>query len=140
TRAFVAVPASGEVTYVWSAGPDEVAMHTVFGREMPGHCSMYIDRAAPRRLSCLRLEKVSDVRRAPDAVIRFSPGLTSAVRRLNWWCAPGFDCPGRGVARVGLFGHAGDDAGLSEGGRHAWELARLISVRLGYLPTAAVAI
>jgi IclR family transcriptional regulator, KDG regulon repressor len=27
-RAFVAVPGSGEVTYVWSAGPDEVAMHT----------------------------------------------------------------------------------------------------------------
>ncbi len=27
-RAFIAVPAAGEVTYLWSAGPDEVGMHT----------------------------------------------------------------------------------------------------------------
>src|SRR5262245_34335675 len=27
-RAFIAIPATGEVTYLWSTGPDEVAMHT----------------------------------------------------------------------------------------------------------------
>ena len=28
-RGFIAIPAAGEVTYLWSTGPDEVAMHTV---------------------------------------------------------------------------------------------------------------
>src|SRR5215208_2155535 len=65
-RGFIAIPASGEVTYVWSTGPDEVAMRTVYGKEMPGHCAMYFSptyaeatlgkpRQATRRLSCLRL-------------------------------------------------------------------------------------
>ena len=26
---------------MWRSGPDEVAMHTVYGREMPSHCSLY---------------------------------------------------------------------------------------------------
>ena len=34
-RAFLATAADGEVTYVWSAGPDDVAMHTTYGRAMP---------------------------------------------------------------------------------------------------------
>jgi len=34
-RTFLSVPATDEVTYVWAAGPDEVAMRTVYGREMP---------------------------------------------------------------------------------------------------------
>ena len=46
-RAFIAVPQTGEVTYVWTAGPDEVAMHTAYGREMPGHCAVYVSE--PRR-------------------------------------------------------------------------------------------
>ncbi len=55
-RGFVAIPAAGEVTYLWSTGPDEVAMHTSYGREMPGHCAIYFSpRQATRRLSCLRL-------------------------------------------------------------------------------------
>src|SRR5690606_22860068 len=40
-RAFIAVPGSGEVTYLWQSGPDAVGMHTTYGRSMPGHCSMY---------------------------------------------------------------------------------------------------
>jgi DNA-binding IclR family transcriptional regulator len=40
-RGFIAIPSSGEVTYVWSTGPDEVAMRTVYGKEMPGHCAIY---------------------------------------------------------------------------------------------------
>ncbi len=55
-RGFIAIPSSGEVTYVWSTGPDEVAMRTVYGKEMPGHCAIYFSpRQATRRLSCLRL-------------------------------------------------------------------------------------
>src|SRR6186997_908609 len=55
-RGFIAIPSSGEVTYVWSTGPDEVAMRTVYGKVMPGHCALYFSpRQATRRLSCLRL-------------------------------------------------------------------------------------
>src|ERR687895_207388 len=44
-RGFIAIPASGEVTYVWSTGPDEVAMRTVYGKEMPSHCAIYFSPA-----------------------------------------------------------------------------------------------
>lgn len=60
-RAFMAVPRAGEVTYVWSTGPDAVAMHTTYGREMPGHCALYFDAGSARRLSCLRLERKGGV-------------------------------------------------------------------------------
>src|SRR5690606_19194084 len=56
-RAFLATAGDGEVTYVWSTGPDAVAMHTVYGRPMPGHCSLYFAAESARRLSCLRLER-----------------------------------------------------------------------------------
>src|SRR5215212_2990953 len=59
-RAFIAVPAAGEVTYLWSGGPDEVGMHTAYGREMPMHCSVYLEASATRRLSCLKLERARD--------------------------------------------------------------------------------
>src|SRR6185503_7595981 len=58
-RAFIAVPA-GDVTYLWSGGPDEVGMHTTHGREMPVHCALYLDASAKRRLSCLKLEQPRD--------------------------------------------------------------------------------
>ena len=38
-RAFIAIPAADEVTYVWATGPDEVAMRTVYGKAMPAHCA-----------------------------------------------------------------------------------------------------
>src|SRR5258705_6356503 len=31
-RAFIAVPGLGEVTYLWTGGPDEGGMHTTYGR------------------------------------------------------------------------------------------------------------
>jgi DNA-binding IclR family transcriptional regulator len=139
SRAFVAQPASGEVTYIWTAGPDEVAMHTAYGREMPGHCAMYLDAAAARRLSCLRLAGSADVARAGELIVRFGQhGAPGAVpQRLTCACAPVFDYSGREVARVGLFAHATDDTVLvADASRSASELARLISLRLGHLPTA----
>ena len=43
------------------------------------------------------------------------------------------------VARVGVFGHGGDDRPiLTEYHRGAWDLAHRISIRLGYFPPAAV--
>ena len=61
-RCFIAAPAVGEVPYVWGTGPDDVAMHTAYGKEMPGHCQLYFDEAhAKRRLSCLRLVTPGDV-------------------------------------------------------------------------------
>ena len=35
-RCFIAAPPASEVTYVWSAGPDEVAMHTAYGNRDAG--------------------------------------------------------------------------------------------------------
>ena len=55
-------------------------------------------------------------------------------------CAPVRDFTGREVARVGLFEHAQDDGSiLTEHNRGAWELARLISMRLGHLPGPSAA-
>ena len=62
TRCFIAALAAGEVTYVWSTGHDEVAMHAVYGKEMPRHCSVYLDRSTVSpRMSCLRLASLADV-------------------------------------------------------------------------------
>lgn len=33
-RGFIAIPSLGEITYIWSSGPDEVAMKTVYGRKI----------------------------------------------------------------------------------------------------------
>src|SRR5512134_3860458 len=63
SRAFIAVRSSGEVTYLWSSGPDAVAMYTVYGREMPGHCAIYLgEGSSTRRLTCLQLRHDADVR------------------------------------------------------------------------------
>lgn len=139
-RAFIALPETGDVTYVWSTGPDEVAMHTVYGKEMPGHCAIYFpaDRQS-RRLSCLRLETRDDLDRTASVVRRLGPTANAGqLQRLNCTCAPVHDYAGRIVARVGLFEHGADERRLLGGHpRSAWELARLISLRLGYLPAHA---
>jgi IclR family acetate operon transcriptional repressor len=157
-RAFVAVPASGEVTYLWTTGPDAVAMHTTYGREMPGHCAMYFgEGVGTRRLSCLELGAARRSSSAPGAtvrprdgtgggerairIVRFGAAPDSGVtRRLNCTCAPILDYSGREVGRVGLFGHGPDESRLADDGRKVAEVARAISLRLGYLPTAAVAV
>ncbi len=129
-RAFIAVPAASEVTYLWSGGPDEVGMHTTHGREMPVHCALYVHDASRRRLSCLKLEQPRDAVNTDRIAVRFGP---PAVQRLVCTCAPVFDYTGRHVARIGVFVHAADEAPFAgEQPRAAMELARLISLRLGH--------
>ncbi len=141
-RGFIAIPAAGEVTYLWSTGPDEIAMHTSYGKEMPGHCAMYFSpRQATRRLSCLRLVTPADVADAETALVRLGPPPVEpdAVQRLFCTCAPVHDYTGREVARVGVFGHGPDDKPiLNEHHKGAWDLARRISIRLGYFPPPAL--
>lgn len=139
-RGFIAIPSAGEVTYLWSTGPDEIAMYTSYGKEMPGHCAMYFSpRQATRRLSCLRLVKPEDTAGAEARLVRLGPpSLDPEPRqRLFCTCAPVHDYTGREVARVGVFGHGPDDRPiLEEHHKGAWDLARRISMRLGYLPPA----
>ena len=142
---FIAAPAAGgEVTYVWSAGPDEVAMHTAYGKEeMPGYCAVYLDPSkATRRLSCLRLVERVDIESSDTVVKRFGPpDGQDLMQRLICTCAPVRDYTGREVARVGVFIHSSSDGPiLSEHNRGAWELPRLISMRLGHLPGASVGV
>ena len=140
-RGFIAIPASGEVTYVWSTGPDEVAMRTVYGKEMPGHCAIYFSpRQATRRLSCLRLAAQAELARPEATVVRLGPPPVEpdALQRLFCVCAPVRDYTGQEVARVGVFGHGADDGPiLKEHHRGAWDLARRISMRLGHVPAPA---
>jgi hypothetical protein len=141
-RSFIAVPGAGEVTYLWQAGLDEVGMHTTYGRQMPVHCALYIGggQGASRRLSCFKLQQPGDAARAESIAVRFgapaSQGLP-VVQRLLCTCAPVHDYTGREVARVGVFAHAAAERpfAVDETGA-ASELARLISLRLGYLPMA----
>ena len=141
-RGFIAIPSSGEVTYVWSTGPDEVAMRTVYGKEMPGHCAMYFSpRQATRRLSCLRLASPAELTKPEATVVRLGPPPIEpdAMQRLFCTCAPVRDYTGQEVARVGVFGHGTDDAPiLTEHHRGAWDLARRISMRLGHVPHSAL--
>ena len=141
-RGFIAIPASGEVTYVWSTGPDEAAMRTVYGKEMPGHCAIYFSpRQATRRLSCLRLATQSELAKPEATVVRLGPPPVEpdALQRLFCVCAPVRDYTGQEVARVGVFGHGADDGPiLKEHHRGAWDLARRISMRLGHVPVSAL--
>ena len=74
-------------------------------------------------------------------VVRFGTPDRGGASRLNCTCAPVLDYTGREVARVGLFGHGADDRALcSDTHRQAWELARLVSLRLGHLPAASLAV
>ena len=141
-RGFIAIPGSGEVTYVWSTGPDEVAMRTVYGKEMPGHCAMYFSaRQATRRLSCLRLAAQTELTKPEATVVRLGPPPVEpdALQRLFCVCAPVRDYTGHEVARVGVFGHGADDGPiLNQHHRGAWDLARRISMRLGHVPASAL--
>ncbi len=149
-RAFLAVPRAGEVTYIWSTGPDAVAMHTVYGKEMPGHCSLYFEAGSARRLSCLKLERAAnvkaDLKDANARLLRFGEGRaganagSTAPQRMICTCAPVHDYTSREVARVGLFAHdVTEDALLRDYNRDAWELARIISLRLGSLVAHSMA-
>jgi DNA-binding transcriptional ArsR family regulator len=141
-RAFVAVPSAGEVTYLWSAGPDDVGMYTAYGRQMPVHCAVYLDASADRRLTCLRLEDAPDASQPERVAVRFGQDSRDPARppiqRLLCTCAPVHDYTGREVARVGVFQHAASERPfVSDQTAAAADLARLISVRLGHLPALA---
>lgn len=142
-RMFLAVAATGEVTYLWTAAPDDVAMRTVYGRNMPGHCALYFHEAAPqatRRLTCLKLSQPADVRQPASALVRLGPPEPArGAQRLVCTCAPIRDYTGQEVARVGRFVHDDDDAPLTTTAhRSVWELAVSISMRLGYLPPTSL--
>jgi hypothetical protein len=140
-RAFIAVPGASEVTYLWTGGPDEVGMHTTHGREMPVHCALYVDASANRRLSCLKLEQPRDAVNVDRIAVRFGAPAPQQIQRLVCTCAPVYDYTGRHVARIGVFTHASDEAPfVNEHPSAAMELARLISLRLGHLPAASVAL
>jgi IclR helix-turn-helix domain len=140
-RMFLAIPSTGEVTYVWTTAPDEVAMRTVYGRDMPGHCAVYFASTAAqatRRLSCLKLSEARDVRLPGGAMVRLGPAgaLPEGAQRLVCTCAPIRDYTSQEVGRVGAFVHGADEAPLATTDhRGIWELARNISLRLGYLPS-----
>ncbi|MDO8835201.1 MAG: helix-turn-helix domain-containing protein [Vicinamibacterales bacterium] len=140
-RTFVALPSFDEVTYAWSAGPDDVAMRTAFGRQMPAHCSLYFDEApGSRRLSCLRLAQESDLAPGGAVPVRLDSTDVEVGQRMYCTCAPVCDYTGREVARVGVFGHGPDDTPILTGHhKGAWELGRLVSTRLGYLPQTGLA-
>jgi hypothetical protein len=141
-RAFFAVPAAGEVTYIWSTGADEIATYTAYGREMPGHCAMFFAPEGTRRLSCVRLSRPRDAANPESVTLRLgAPATTPGSHRMLCTCAPVSDYTGREVARVGVFTHAPDEpAFTATAPRAASELARLISLRLGYLPASVTAI
>ncbi len=142
-RAFMAVPAAGEVTYVWKAGPDEVSMHTAYGREMPGHCAVFFEETAMRRLTCVRLAQPRDAAQADRVLVHFGKPSTARedTQRMLCTCAPVHDYTGREVARVGVFAHGAHERPFSaEQPAAAADLARAISLRLGYLPPAHVAV
>ena len=121
-RLFLAIPAAGEVTYLWPAGPDEVAMRTVYGREMPGHCALYFGVAeaqATRRLSCLKLSESRHVR-TPSGGRSSGSGpageLPAGAQRLVCTCAPIRDYTTQEVGRVGSFVHGAAEAPLATTG------------------------
>jgi hypothetical protein len=135
-RAFVALPGSGEVTYLWQAGADAVAMYTAYGRQMPVHCAVYLDQSSDRRLSCFRLEHASDGAQPDRIAVRFGKDARDPARpplqRLLCTCAPVRDYTGRDVARVGVFQHAACEQPFAgDQTTAARELARSISIRLG---------
>lgn len=140
-RMFLAIPATGEVSYLWTAAADEVAMRTVYGRAMPGHCALYFasnPAQATRRLSCLKLSQAAEVRTPAAAMVRLGPAgdLPEGAQRLVCTCAPIRDYTTQEVGRVGAFVHGSGEAPLATTDhRGVWELARNISLRLGYLPS-----
>jgi len=141
TRSFLAIPSSGEVTYIWSAGSDGAAARTAYGRPMPAHCAEYFAKPAPgaRRLSCLRLGAAGGAGGGAPAPLRLGLPDAEGSQRLYCTCAPVYDYSEREVARIGVFGHGpADGVALAECPREVEDLARRVSMRLGFLPQAGV--
>jgi hypothetical protein len=94
----------------------------------------------------LRLSEPRDVVRGGEAARHLGfdgepVAASDATERLCCTCAPVFDYTGREVARVGVFVHGHDDRSVvGVHSRGAWELARHLSLRLGYLSAVAMGV
>ena len=109
-------------------------------KRCPANVRCTIDSAHKNRcLTCLRLVNPADVACSRDVAQRFGP--VDGGQRLVCTCVPVQDYTGRDVARVGVFLHAADETSvLTAHNQGAWELARLISMRLGHLPAATTSV
>ncbi len=147
---FLAVPSAGEVTAVRRSARSDVALSTDYGREMPAHCVLSASgngRPPSAGVSCLRLADARDVTRGLELVRRGGEGpdgdraLAVDGGRLGCTCAPVFDYSGREVARIGVCGPGVDDRALAGvHNRGVWEVARHVSMRLGYLSAVAMGV
>ena len=141
-RGFIAIPSAGEVTYLWSTGPDEVAMHTVYGKEMPGHCATVFLAAAgdaATELSAAR-HAATHVEQggSDDCAAGAAAGRArrDAAAVLHVRAGPRLHRP-RSRQRRNLRPRRDDRPILTEHHKGAWDMARRISIRLGYFPPAA---
>jgi DNA-binding IclR family transcriptional regulator len=147
---FLAVPSAGEVTAVRCSAGCDVALSTDYGREMPAHCVRSAagnGRPLSADVRCVRLTDARDVTRGLELLRRLEAGqdgneaLAVNGGRLGCTCAPVFDYSGREVARIGVCGPGVDDRALAGvHNRGAWELARHVSMRLGYLSAVAMGV
>jgi IclR family transcriptional regulator, KDG regulon repressor len=144
---FLAVPSAGEVTTVRRSAAGDVAMSADYGREMPSHCVLHASgngRPASLAVTCLRLADAGDVTRGVELARRVGAGTeceqaAANAQRVGCTCAPVFDYSGHEVARIGVCGEGVDDRALAGvHNRGAWELARHVSMRLGYLSAVAM--
>ena len=145
---FLAVPPAGEVTYISRGGAGDVAMSAGVREEMPAHCVHCLsDAGTPARpapqLPAARRGARRDARRGARAPRRRAGDGTGGGGRprVCCTCAPVFDYSGREVARIGVFGQGADDRAIAGvHNRGAWELARHVSMRLGYLSAVAMGV
>jgi DNA-binding transcriptional ArsR family regulator len=147
---FLAVPSAGEVTTVRRSEAGGVVMAADYGREMPRHCVMTAagnGRPESCGVSCLRLAEARDVARGAELIRRGDPAapgepaMAATTGNLGCTCAPVFDYSGHEVARIGVCGDGVDDRALAGvHGHGAWELARHVSMRLGYLSAVAMGV
>jgi DNA-binding transcriptional ArsR family regulator len=98
-------------------------------------------------LTCLRLADARDVARGSEVVRHLGFGAAqehpagAEGQRLCCTCAPVFDYSGREAARIGVCAHGPDDRAIAGvHNRGAWELARHVSMRLGYLSAVAMGV
>ena len=146
---FLAVPPAGEVTMVRREAAGDVALSADYGREMPSHCVLFAGgngKPASSAVSCLRLSDARDVTRGAELLRRVGTGVggdqaAADTPRIGCTCAPVFDYSGHEVARIGVCGQGVDDRALAGvHNRGAWELARHVSMRLGYLSAVAMGV
>jgi DNA-binding IclR family transcriptional regulator len=141
---FLAVPPAGEVTMVRRGAAGDVAMSVDYGREMPSHCVHRASGNGTPAVNCLRLDDARDVTRGLELMRCVGAGAdgdqaAAVVPRVGCTCAPVFDYSGHEVARIGVCGQGVDDRALAGvHSRGAWELARHVSMRLGYLSAVAM--